>query len=152
GNPRLKLLDYAFLLRRHPLELACGEAVYRKPDIAWKDLYAATKGAQESASDWIFNTKHRKPQDLRLRIRIEEDAFNRMTPYWRRLGFPFATLTPSLATAIGNSSDRPSALAELMGIIANDGVRLPTHRFEEFRFGAGTPYHTVFRANEAKGQ
>ena len=33
------------------------------------------------------------------------------------MGYPFASLTPSLATAIGSSGDRPAALAELMGII-----------------------------------
>jgi hypothetical protein len=33
---------------------------------------------------------------------------------------------PSYATAIGSSADRPLALAELMGIIVNDGQRRPT--------------------------
>ena len=64
----------------------------------------------------------RGAQDTRLRIRVERDAFKRMTPYWQRLGFPFQHLVPSYATAIGSSSDRPAALAELMGIIVNDGV------------------------------
>ena len=35
---------------------------------------------------------------------------------WQKLGYPFEALTPSYATAIGASGDRPSALAELMGI------------------------------------
>ena len=68
-----------------------------------------------------------------------------MTPYWQRLGFPFERLIPSLATAIGNSSDRPAALAELMGLILNGGQRRPTIQLEELRFAAGTPYHTVIR-------
>jgi cell division protein FtsI/penicillin-binding protein 2 len=50
---------------------------------------------------------------------------------------------PSLATALGASADRPSALTELMGIIQADGLRLPTVRIEELRFGEGTPYETI---------
>src|SRR5439155_2214396 len=74
-----------------------------------------------------------------------------MTPYWKRLGFPFEDLVPSLATAIGSSSDRPAALAELIGIIVNDGLRMPTVRLEELRFGSGTPYHTVLEPQPAPG-
>jgi len=67
-----------------------------------------------------------------------------MTPSWQRLGFPFERLVPSYATAIGSSSDRPAALAELMGIILNDGQRRPTVSIERLSFATGTPYHTVF--------
>jgi membrane peptidoglycan carboxypeptidase len=79
-----------------------------------------------------------------LRIRIERDAFERMTPYWRLLGFPFERLVPSYATAIGSSADRPMALAELMGIIVNDGMRRPTVDMRRLSFAQGTPYETVF--------
>ncbi len=72
-------------------------------------------------------------------------SFARMTPAWRRLGFPFARLVPSLSSAIGSSSDRPYALAELMGTIVSDGLRLPTIEMRELRFAADTPYETVFR-------
>ena len=37
------------------------------------------------------------------------------------------------------------ALAELMGIIVNGGVRLPTSRIEELHFAQATPYETVMR-------
>jgi membrane peptidoglycan carboxypeptidase len=67
-----------------------------------------------------------------------------MTPYWQRLGFPFKHLVPTYATAIGNSSDRPSALAELMGIIVNDGVHRATFSLRRLRFASSTPYETVF--------
>jgi membrane peptidoglycan carboxypeptidase len=50
-----------------------------------------------------------------------------------------------LATALGSSSDRPSALAELMGILLNDGVRLPAMRVTGLRFAAGTPFETAFK-------
>ena len=46
--------------------------------------------------------------------------------------------------AIGNSADRPAALAELMGIIVNDGKRRSTLRVTQLSFADGTPYETVF--------
>ena len=52
---------------------------------------------------------------------------------------------PSLGSAIGASGDRPDALAELMGIILNDGVRQPSISIERLRFAEGTPYETVMK-------
>jgi hypothetical protein len=143
-NPRLNLLDYGYLLRRHPLDLFCAGALYRNPGTPWHEIWQEGSGARDLAANWLFNTRHKKAQELRLRIQFEEDAFRRMTPYWQKLGFPFARLTPSYATAIGSSSDRPSALAELMGIVVNDGARLPAIDLEELRFARGTPYQTSF--------
>jgi hypothetical protein len=74
-----------------------------------------------------------------------------MTPYWRRLGFPFQHLVPSYATAIGSSADRPAALAELMGTILNDGENLPTQTINRLVFAGGTPYHTALEAQPAAG-
>jgi len=143
GNPQLGLADFGFLLGRHPLEVWCAGEMARAPDLSWTALRAKSSEPVRVASAWLFRTTNRRAQDLRLRIRFERDAFARMTPSWRRLGFPFDALVPSLATAIGSSSDRPDALTELMGIIVNDGVRLPTVTVQEIRFGAGTPYETV---------
>jgi membrane peptidoglycan carboxypeptidase len=93
---------------------------------------------------WLFRTRNRRAQDLRLRARIERDAFARMTPYWRHTGFPFRTLVPSYATAIGSSGDRPAALADLMGILMNDGVRGDPRMVQRVTFATGTPYETSF--------
>jgi membrane peptidoglycan carboxypeptidase len=76
---------------------------------------------------------------------LERDAFAEIHRAWGRLGFPFPELVPSLATAIGASADRPEALAELLGIVVSDGLRLPTRRIAELRFAEGTPYETVVR-------
>src|SRR3546814_4280978 len=62
------------------------------------------------------------------------------------MGYPFDRLVPSYATAIGTSGDRPDALAELMGIVVNNGIRLPTVRIERLRFAADTPYETIVEA------
>jgi hypothetical protein len=72
----------------------------------------------------------------------EEDAFLHLHASWLRQGYPFAALVPSLATAIGSSADRPAALAELIGVILNDGVRLPTIHVERIHLAEGTPFET----------
>lgn len=83
---------------------------------------------------------------------MERDAFERMTPSWRRLDFPFERLVPSYATAIGSSSDRPAALASLMGIILNDGVDRPARRIRRLVFAPGTPYHTALQPKADPGR
>ncbi|MGN8554746.1 UNVERIFIED_CONTAM: LysR substrate-binding domain-containing protein, partial [Microbacterium sp. SLM126] len=46
---------------------------------------------------------------------LEREAFEKIAMRWHRLGYPFESLTPSYATAVGASGDRPAALAELAG-------------------------------------
>ncbi len=152
GSPRLTLADFGYLLGRDPLEIWCAGQLVRSPSRSWQDLVGRSEAARRIASAWLFRTRNRRAQDLRLGIRIEQDAFARMTPAWRRLGFPFAHLVPSLATAIGSSSDRPDALAKLMGIILNDGILLPTVDIERLRFAAGTPYETILESQPALGE
>jgi len=81
-------------------------------------------------------------QNTRIRILLEEDAFDRILHDWRRQGYPFGHLVASYGSAIGSSGDRPDALAELMGIILNDGVRQPNVDLQLLHFAAGTPYET----------
>jgi cell division protein FtsI/penicillin-binding protein 2 len=140
----LNISDFGYLLDRHPLEVWCAGEILNNPDISWDDLLRKSSEARQTAFRWLFQSRNRRAQDLRLRIRFEQDAFARMLPYWQRLGFPFDHLVPSLATAIGSSADRPTALAELIGIILNDGARLPVVKMQQLRFGADTPYETVF--------
>lgn len=60
------------------------------------------------------------------------------------MGYPFTSLVPSLATAIGSSADRPASLADLIGIIVNDGIYKPTVTIQALHFAVGTPYETHF--------
>ena len=152
GNPRLTIADYGYLLDLHPLEIWCAGELIRTPGLSFEDLTARAEGATDVSSAWLFRTRNRRAQDLRLKRRIERDAFVHMTPHWRRMGFPFERLVPSLTTALGSSSDRPSALAELMGIIVNDGWRRPSVLIDELRFADSTPYHSVFRAEPQRGE
>jgi membrane peptidoglycan carboxypeptidase len=69
------------------------------------------------------------------------------------MGYPFDSLVPSYATTLGASADRPIALAELMGIIINGGVRKPTQRIDSLHFAKDTPYETlVKRSEDGKGE
>jgi len=149
GARPLTLQDQAWLLSRHPLELWCAERLLATPGIGWDALVDGSAAPRRDASQWLLGTRHRHAQDLRLAIRIEQDAFERMTPDWRRLEFPFPRLVPSLATAIGSSSDRPAALASLMGVILGGGIRQPAPRVRALIFGRDTPYHTAFEAAPA---
>jgi membrane peptidoglycan carboxypeptidase len=151
GSPRLNLSDYGYLLGIHPLKVWCAGELVRDPSIKWDQLWDESNEARQISATWLFKTRNRSAQDLRLRIRFEQDAFSRMTPQWKRLGFPFDRLVPSYATAIGSSGDRPEALAQLMGILVNDGVLKPTVRMSRLRFAAGTPYETVVGPTESQG-
>lgn len=152
SNPRLGLTDYAFLLGMHPLDLWCATQFRNDPNLSWEKLYASSAEARRMASAWLLSGRNRRAQDLRLRIRMEKDAFVRMTPYWQKLGFPFKTMVPTYATAIGSSSDRPVALAELVGILVNDGMRRPTQSLTNVHFASGTPYETLFERSIADGE
>jgi membrane peptidoglycan carboxypeptidase len=152
GNPRFNLSDYGHLLGVHPLKLWCSGELMRDSSITWEQLWNDSEEARRISSTWLFKTRNRPAQDLRLRIRFERDAFSRMTPQWRRLGFPFERLVPSYATAIGNSGDRPEALAQLMGILVNGGILKPTIRVAQLHFAPNTPYETVMRPAVSEGE
>jgi hypothetical protein len=152
GNPRLNIADYGYLLDVDPLKLWCLGQLQHDPSVSWTTLWDRSANSREIASRWLLKTTNRKAQDVRLQIQIEEDAFLRMTPHWQQLGFPFERLVPSLATAIGSSSDRPVALAELMGIIVNDGVRRPTYEIKKLLFASGSPYQTTLEMKPDDGR
>src|SRR5262245_14042014 len=151
-NPRLTLVDYAYLLGLHPLDLWCASEFRREPNLKWEKLWADSSEARRLGSAWLLSSRAQRAQDLRLRIRMEREAFNRMAPYWQRLGFPFRTLVPTYATAIGSSSDRPVALADLVGILINDGMRRPSTGLAKVHFAGATPYETLLEPRPQKGE
>jgi membrane peptidoglycan carboxypeptidase len=126
----------------HPLELWLVEFLRRQPDATLTETLEASRRARREVYSWLFNTRHSQAQDIRIRSIREEDVFRNIHARWRRVGYPFESLVPSYATAIGSSADRPAALAELMGIIVNDGMRQPTMKIGALHFAAGTPFET----------
>jgi membrane peptidoglycan carboxypeptidase len=151
-NPRLTALDFAYLLAIHPLDIWCANEYRKNPNLSWNDLLAGSRKARLQASSWLLHSRNRKAQDLRLRNKIERDAFARLTPHWQKLGFPFKTMVPSYASSIGSSGDRPVALAELVGILINDGMRRRATSLTKIHFAPGTPYETVLERSPDKGE
>lgn len=143
-KPHFTISDYGYLLRKHPLEVWCAGEMIRSPDISWRELVEKSGEPRRLCSAWLLQPKMRRHQNLRLRTRIEKDAFEGITECWRRLGFPFKRLVPSYSTAIGSSCDKPAALARLIGIILNNGIHRPAVVVSRIRMAEGTPYHTIF--------
>ena len=141
--PKLfSLSDRGYLAGVNPLELWLVAYLQAHPGALRGQTMEASEQIRQEAYSWLFKTRNAHKQDVRIRVLLEEDAFDRMLQDWRRQGYPFEHLVPSLATAIGSSGDRPEALALLMGIILDGGVKLPTTDLEAVHFAAGTPYET----------
>ncbi len=149
---KFSLVDRGYIAHVHPLELWLLDYLRRHPQASLADVLAASAGERQEVYGWLFKTRHKHAQDRRISTLIEIEAFLEIHAAWQRLGYPFPTLVPSLATAIGSSADRPASLAELIGILANGGVRLPVVRIEELHFAAQTPYETVVAPYPAKGE
>lgn len=138
----LSLADRGYVARVHPLEMWLVGYLRRHPGATLTDVLNASASERQEVYAWLFKTRHKSAQDTRLRELVELDAFAQIHRSWQRVGYPFESLTPSYASAIGASGDRPAALAELMGIIANNGERRPTQRVGALHFARETPYET----------
>ncbi|MPZ10795.1 MAG: glycosyl transferase family 51 [Kiloniellaceae bacterium] len=149
---RFPLNDRGYIAKVHPLELWLAAYLSQAPGSSFAEAAAAGAEARQEAYVWLFKPSQRKAQDRRIRTLLEAQAFARIAASWQRLGYPFGWLVPSYATAIGSSGDRPAALAELIGIIANEGQRLPIHRIERLKFAEGTPFETVMKLETAGGE
>jgi hypothetical protein len=144
--------DEAYLLDRNPLDVWMVRDLRAHPGARWGEVLERSLEARLASSEWIYRPRFKRAQDLRLRIELERLAFREIHKAWKALGYPFDSLVPSLATAIGSSADRPQALAELVGIIQNGGVRAPFLRVEALHFGEGTPYETHFAPAGGPGE
>jgi membrane peptidoglycan carboxypeptidase len=136
------LADRAYLAGVHPLALWVAAHLRQHPGATLTDTLAAGADERQEAYVWLFKTRHKSAQDSRIRNQLEQEAFVDIHRAWKRLGYPFESLTPSYATALGASGDRPAALAQLMGILVARGRDLPQARLQGLQFAAGTPYET----------
>ena len=141
----MSLGDRGYVAGVHPLELWVVAFLRRHPDATLAQVIAESADERQSVYKWLFSAHRKHAQDKRIRSLLEVEAFLEIHRQWQRLGYPFDALVPSYATALGASADRPAALAELMGIIVNDGVRKPSVLVETLRFAKGSPYETVLR-------
>lgn len=149
GADKFSLVDRGYLTRVHPLELWLANWLVQHPNASRRDAIKASTPVRQEVYGWLKKSRSAFKQDVRIRILVEQDAFKKIWRDWHGQGYPFASLVPSLATAIGSSGDRPDALADLMGIIINNGVRQPTIDISRVGFAAKTPYQTDLAAAAA---
>lgn len=147
---RYNLADRGYIAGLHPLELWLVNFMTTHPNATRKQMLAASVNERLSTYSWLFKSS-KGAQDNRIRSLLEQDAFTTIQQDWAKFGYPFDRLVPSLATAIGSSADRPGALAEMMGIILNDGVRQPLIRADYVNWAMNTPFQTMLTRQQQIG-
>lgn len=153
GAPeRYDLADLGWITGLHPLELWLVRYLWENPHATFAQAVGASEDARLQAYGWLFRTKVRAAQDRRIRTVLEMDAFTASHRQWQRHGYPFAKLVPSYATSIGSSGDNPLALAELVGLLVNDGIRRPLAAIEALDFAVETPFETRLQRRSDAGE
>jgi membrane peptidoglycan carboxypeptidase len=141
---RLSLNAAASVAHVHPLALWLACYLQTHPNADWNNVVEASSPELQQSYAWLFRPGSTFEQNRRIRMLLEQQAFRLIWQDWQRVGYPFDRLVPSLGTAIGASGDRPDALATLIGIVINDGIRQPTVDIDRLNFADGTPYQTDF--------
>ncbi len=146
----MSLADRGYVASVHPLELWLVGYLRTHPKAGWDEVTKASVKERQEVYSWLFKTHRKHAQDKRIAGLIEVEAFLKIHAQWKKMGYPFDSLVPSYATTLGASADRPIALAELMGIIVNGGVRKPTQRIDSLHFAKDTPYETLVKRGDAE--
>ena len=149
---KFSLADRGYIVGVHPLELWVVGFLRTNPGATEAQVLEASSDERQAVYRWLFSTRRKNAQDRRILNLLEVEGFLEVHRAWKRLGYPFDSLVPSYASALGSSADRPAALAELMGIIVNEGVRRPTVRLQSLHFAAATPYETRFERRLKSGE
>jgi membrane peptidoglycan carboxypeptidase len=144
GVDKFNLNDRGYIASVHPLELWTVNYLRGHPDATEAQVAQASRDVRFYTYKWLYKTRYHATQDRRIRHMVELEAYERIGKSWRALGYPFASITPSFAAAIGASGDRPAALAQLIGIIESGGAMQPTESLSSLDFATGTPYETHF--------
>lgn len=148
----MSLADRGYLAGIHPLELWLVGYLRHHPGASQTLVMQDSAQQRQEVYAWLFKTRRKNKQDTRILNLLENEGFLEVHRQWARLGYPFDTMVPSYASALGASADRPAALAELMGIVVNDGVRKPDVRIQSLHFAAATPYETLLQRTSTAGQ
>jgi membrane peptidoglycan carboxypeptidase len=147
----MTLADRGYVSSIHPLELWLVHYLRAHPKAGWDEIVGASVKERQDVYAWLFKTHHKHAQDKRIAGLVEVEAFLKIHAQWKKMGYPFDSLVPSYATTLGASADRPAALAELMGILVNGGVRKPVERIDSMHFAEGTPYETLVKRGPTGG-
>ncbi|MBT9538884.1 transglycosylase domain-containing protein [Thiobacillus sp.] len=146
------MADRGYVTQIHPLELWVVKTLRAAPKTSLGELYEQGGEVRREVYNWLFKTSRTQTQNIRIQSLLEVEAFDRLLVDWKRLGYPFDNITPSYGTSIGSSGDRPAALAELMSILVNDGVRKPMVSLTHMHFAAHTPFDTKLSRKPGQGE
>jgi membrane peptidoglycan carboxypeptidase len=146
----MSLADRGYVASVHPLELWLVNYMTTHPKANWDEVTGASVKERQEVYSWLFKTHRKHAQDKRIAGLIEVEAFLKIHAQWKKMGYPFDSLVPSYATTLGASADRPIALAELMGILVNGGVKKPTQRIDSLHFAKDTPYETLVKGGQSQ--
>ena len=149
---KFNLNDRGYLAHVHPLALWLAHYLDEHPKADLAAAIAHSAAQRQEVYRWLFRTRYPHAQDKRIETLLEIDAFKKIHRDWQKLGYPFSSLVPSYATSIGVSGDTPQALANLVGILLNNGVHYPLESISQLRFASGTPYETVMTPRLAPGR
>ena len=149
---QMSLADRGYLAGVHPLELWLVGYLRQHPGASQSQVMQASSEQRQAVYSWLFSTHRKQAQDKRILGLLEGEGFLEIHRQWASMGYPFDALVPSYATALGASADRPAALAELMGVLVNDGLRKPVMRIQSLHFAAATPYETLLHYQPGKAE
>jgi len=148
----MSLADRGYVAGVHPLELWLLGYLAIHPQASQSEVMGASAAERQAVYTWLFKTNRKGAQDRRILTLLEGEGFLEIHRQWSSMGYPFGSLVASYATALGASADRPGALAEMMGILVNDGIRQPNARILSLRFAQGTPYDTLLSPRAVTGE
>ena len=115
GRVPLVFKDMGYLAAVHPLELWLLDYLQQPGDLSLQDAINKSHDVRREVYGWLLRTKSKNARDSRIRTVLEVDAFSDIHRRWKKMGYPFDHLVPSLATALGSSGDRPAALGRTNG-------------------------------------
>jgi membrane peptidoglycan carboxypeptidase len=148
----MSLADRGYLAGVHPLELWLVGYLATHPQATQTQVMESSVAERQAVYSWLFKTSRKGAQDRRIQTLLEGEGFLEVHRQWASMGYPFGSLVASYATALGASADRPGALAELMGILVNDGIRRPNTRLLDLHFAKATPYETLLQPRSVAGE
>ncbi|MGZ9097661.1 MAG: transglycosylase domain-containing protein [Micavibrio sp.] len=148
---KFNLNDRGYLTRIHPLSLWLAAYKIKNPNATWDQAVTDSTDERLEVYKWLFQPGKVQGQNTRIRTILEREAFTHIHKTWEDKGFSFSTMVPSYASALGASGDTPAALAELVGILQNDGVRKAPIRFRDIQFAQNTPYAMTFHTKPDSG-
>lgn len=147
---KFNLNDRGYIASVHPLALWVAAYRIQMPNATWSDSVRASEQERQESYSWLFKPGKTAGQNTRIRIMLEKEAFTHIHKTWKAMGYPFNTLVASYATSLGVSGDTPAALADLAGIIQNDGLHKKYSKFSEINIAEGTPYAMKYQHKEAE--